>query len=102
VKQYVGIPFDAAPCWELCRKVYREQYGIALPQIGEPSAPCAELEGPVEGCLVRVVRVPPLSEHWGVYIAGYVLHAQRPASVMVPLRRFMQNHAHVNFVKVLQ
>lgn len=95
MKQYVGVPFSEASCWELCRRVYAEQFGIALP------APSALLEGPVEGCLVRVVREPPLSEHWGVYCAGYVIHAQKPSSVMVPLRRFMQNYAAVQFYKVL-
>jgi len=102
MKQYVGIPFTEASCWDLCQKVYAEQYNIRLPSLRSDGdrVPCVNLEGPEEGCLVRVVREAPLSEHWGVYIAGCVLHAQKPSSVMTPLRRFMQNHASVEFFKL--
>lgn len=102
MKQYVGIPFEHKSCWDLCRAVYEEQFGIQLPRIGEqPQVAFAILDGPVEGCLVRVQRIPPLAEHWGVYAAGYVLHAQMPASIMVPLGRFMQAHADVQFFRVM-
>jgi hypothetical protein len=103
MKQYVGLPFDEYPCYELCRLVYAEQYGINLPR-GPFDQPVRikALDGPVEGCLVRVIRVSPLAEHWGVFVAGHVLHSQRPSSVMVPISRFMQNHTDVVFLKVLQ
>lgn len=101
MKQYVGIPYSEQQCWDLCRTVYAEQYHIQLPLCGEPAPLFMEyLDGPVEGCLVHVIRVPPLAEHWGVYSAGHVLHAQHPSSIMVPLSRFMQNHAQVQFIKV--
>jgi cell wall-associated NlpC family hydrolase len=103
VKQYVGIPFEQQDCWTLCCTVYQQEFGIRLPRIGEKvSISPFLLHGPAEGCLVRVVREAPLSEHWGIYCAGYVLHAQKPSSVMVPIRRFMQNHAKVQFLKVVQ
>jgi hypothetical protein len=101
VRQYVGVPFDQAPCWDLCRRVYLEQFDIALPEIGGPAPPIVAMDKPEEGCLVRVRRVAPLSEHWGIYTSGHVLHAQRPSSAMIPLRRFLQSHPHTEFFKVL-
>jgi cell wall-associated NlpC family hydrolase len=31
VDQYIGIPFTEYNCWQLVRKVYREQFNIDLP-----------------------------------------------------------------------
>lgn len=96
MRQYVGIPFSEAPCWELCCRIYSEQYGITLP------AKVQHVASPVEGCLVRVRRVAPLAEHWGVYTTGHVIHAQQPSSVMVPLRRFLEHYEAVEFYEVVE
>lgn len=36
--RYVGLPFDAAHCWALVRRVYADQLGIELPEYGEVDA----------------------------------------------------------------
>lgn len=101
MRQYVGIPFAQHDCWSLCREVYRNEYQIELPNLGDAvDLDVRDLLEPADGCLVRVVRRPPLAEHWGIYMAGHVLHAQRPFSVMVPLRRFREIHPKLQFFQV--
>lgn len=35
---YIGLPFEAANCWALVRRVYHDRLGIDLPEYGEISA----------------------------------------------------------------
>jgi cell wall-associated NlpC family hydrolase len=103
MNQYVGIPFAKHSCWSLCQKVYAEQFGVKLPNVGDQMVlGVVDVPEPEEGCLVRVRRVQPLAEHWGVFFSGYVLHAQNPTSVAVPVKRFMQSHPDVQFLRVMQ
>lgn len=101
MNQYVGIPFSERPCWSLAQLVYKEQFGVRLPSAGEPAPETKTIPEPVDGCLVHVRRSAPLAEHWGIYHAGYVLHAQRPTSVMIPLSRFLSLHPHVEYLQVI-
>ena len=48
VRKYLGIPFadhgrdqDGCDCWGLCCLVYRQEWGIALPDMGEDMAALA-------------------------------------------------------------
>ena len=103
MNQYVGIPLTEHSCWSLCQKIYRENFGVALPGVGETfSFGVVDIAEPEDWGLVRVRRVSPLSEHWGVYLSGYVVHAQAPTSVAVPVKRFAQTHPDIQYLRVLQ
>ena len=35
VRPYLGVPFDEANCWEICRRALFEQKGLALPDFAD-------------------------------------------------------------------
>lgn len=111
MRHLVGVPFQkggrslyGADCWGLVCIAYKSLYNIELPHSALPVDAAISvqlLDGPEEGCLVRVVRQMPMAEHWGVYCAGYVLHAQHPSSAMIKISHFMRHHSRVEFMKVV-
>jgi len=120
VNNYVGLPYelgargpDVVDCYGLCMVVYREEFGIELPDWNDGvlelagrartieqvlhSGEWTDLEEPTEGCFVICHRTRA-AHHMGLFFAGGVLHAARGAgSMFEPLPRFCQQYGKVVF-----
>ena len=105
--RWIGRPYarggrgpEAVDCWGLCLAVWRERYGVELPDLWpaatggliahrllriRPGVAARRLAGPVEGCAVIMARAR-IADHIGVWIApsdgGGVLHAVEPVGVV--------------------
>lgn len=113
--KYVGLPYaagargpDRFDCWGLVWLVYREQFGIHLPEfpgIGlgiSPAAECVatfgahaqqdwqQITSPVEGCGVGMSQRKGSIHHAGVYVGGKVMHCWNGQPVVVDTLRSLQ------------
>lgn len=108
--QYVGIPYKpmgrdqrGIDCWGLVMMVYRDWFGVELPDLAVDShrahIDTEELPIPVDGALVRVNRYP-IADHWGIFWDGAVLHASHPSCCLVPIERFLRIHPQTSYYTV--
>lgn len=106
-QDYVGLPWspDQAHCWSFCRRVWRERFGLHVPEMpldAEDLRACVSafersrersawisMRQPQEGCAVLMARARR-SCHVGIWVepgpAG-ILHALHPHSVFTPAGR---------------
>lgn len=97
-QEYVGTPYDEAPCWELLRRVYERGHGITLPEYAfgrtdEEIHPVVrrglpqwrQVEKPEAGDAVLLwVRRPALPSHVGVYVGdSFLLHTSEATGALL-------------------
>ena len=111
VNDYVGIPYTqggrghtGVDCWGLIALVMYEQRGIDIPDFLGPeplddSVEVEELDAPEDFCLVRS-ETDGYADHWGVYIAGSVLHASEHGSIVVALSHYQRRYPDTRFYEV--
>ena len=71
LRKYIGIPFrdhgrgfDGCDCWGLCMLAYREELGLALPDLGDAYSE-AYARGEVDATVRRTVAEP-----WNLVVTG--------------------------------
>ena len=104
VNNYVGLHYEVGgrtksgvDCYGLLCLVYREKFGIELPDWATDEeidwdsdrGHWVSIPDPVDFAFVRTRRSGGLPDHWGVIVAGGVLSADVPSSSFVPLDRYL-------------
>ena len=112
VQDYVGLPyemcgrsFEGVDCWGLVVMVYRNELGIVLPdwvtdeEIDWESERGAfiNLDTPTDYCLVRTPRSGRLPDHWGLFIAGGVLSADKSGSSFTAISHYIRHNPDATF-----
>lgn len=91
VRKYLGIPFadhgrdqDGCDCWGLCCLVYRQEWGIALPDMGDAYSD-AYARGEVDAAFLT-----ESAAGWCVEVTGQEF---KQGDIMVFRRGGLENHA---------
>lgn len=109
VQHLVGIPYQpwgrsprATDCWGLCMMFYECVLGIVLPDMLDPEYVWGDwefkLDEPVDYCLVKSRNSGGIADHYAVYFNGYVLSAENPHSVLVPLKEYLKRRPNSEYV----
>lgn len=107
VQDFVGIPYEqlgrstiGIDCWGLVSLVYKARLAIALPDwavddeidwdntVGKWEV----IEHPINFSLIRTSYTGLVPDHWGIYVGGGVLSADRPMSSFASFDQYMQRH----------
>lgn len=102
---YIGLPHDEAEnhCWAFCRRVWRERFGLEVPDMPMPAGDARAVRRAFEGHAERAAWLPtaPPQEgdavlmamgrwpcHVGIWLRlGGVLHSVAGGSVFTPRAR---------------
>ena len=109
MNRYIGIPYEkggisfkGADCFGLLRLFYEEEYGIRLPFFEDGDAiMIKEIDVPVDHALIRCVSLTNAADHWGMYVGGKVLNAQKPHSAMIDFKKFVSMYPVIEIYEVL-
>ena len=96
--KYIGIPYEKMDCYDLCKKFYKEEFGVELPdqhyidnrdvkEMAEVVGSCKEefvkVSDPRFGDLV-LLRVWGMPAHVGLYVNDkIILHTQEKIGSML-------------------
>ncbi len=118
LNDYIGIPYelggrswDGLDCYGLVKLVYREEFGIALPDWLTDKMDLSEKASTIENIVCsgafRPTETPDdgdfavcyrhrAAHHLGLYFGGGILHAQNGAGVIYEMR----SHFERQFVRI--
>lgn len=90
VSAYVGLPYQRNGCWHLVRRVYADEYGIAL-QAYDDEVPASANRHDVASVIEANQRewAPAESEREGDVILFRVLGANSHVGIVLPGRLFL-------------